>query len=151
MIRSFYHRSEADLSNPDETTMRQQLRADPWYPNLVALLYLLSLAVGVSLVLLITTRIGNGTISPNSNLELVVWYYVVWLCFNFVILLVSTLLFLDQDLRNHWLESSIGSWLLSQKRLSVIGWTVVLVILVGVSVEFCVLGVSVWFETNILE
>jgi hypothetical protein len=71
------------------------------------------------------------------------------LCFNFVILLV--LLFLDQDLRDLWLESSVGGWLLSQKRLSVIGWTVVLVILVGVSVEFCVLGVSVWFETYTLE
>jgi hypothetical protein len=130
--------------------IRQNLRADPWYPNLVALLYLLSLAVGVNLVLLITTRVGNGTISPNSNLELIVWYYVAWLCFNFVILLVSTLLFLDQDLRALWLESSIG-WLLSQKRLSFIGWTVVLFILVGVSIVFCVLGVSVWFETSILK
>jgi hypothetical protein len=147
LIKSFYHQPDADPSSPDATTTRQKLRADPWYPNLVALLYLLSLAVGVNLVLLITTRVGNGTISPNSNLELIVWYYVIWLGFNFVILLVSTLLFLDQDLRSLWLETSIGSWLLSQKRLSIIAWTVVLVILVGVSVEFCVLGVSVWFET----
>jgi hypothetical protein len=37
-------------------------------------------------------------------------------CSNFVILVVSTLLFLDQDLRTLWLESSVGGRLLSQKR-----------------------------------
>ena len=41
-----------------------------------------------------------------------------------------------------WVETSVGDWLSSRKRLSIIGWIVVLFILVGVSIVACALVVS---------
>jgi hypothetical protein len=133
-INSFHRRTE--VSNSDITAIRRQLRSDPWYPNLVALVYLFSIALGVDL-LAIPTANGRGGIAPTTSLGFITIYYVLWLFLEFAILLVSTLIFFDQDLRAIWLKWSI-SRRVSKKPFSIIGRTVVFIVLAGISVVFYV-------------
>jgi hypothetical protein len=135
-IKSFHHKVEAGTSDSDITAILRKLRSDPWYPNLVVLVYLFSMALGVDLLLAIPTANGHGGISPTTSLGFIMIFYVLWLFLEFGILFVSTFIFLGDDLRDIWSEWFRGKEGMPKKDYSVIGWIVVILILVGISMVF---------------
>jgi hypothetical protein len=118
--------------SPNVSRIRQELYNDPWYYKLLILWYLMTITIAGDLLYSFPAMNGEINFTFAQGLQATILQYVVWAVIDLAILWVSTLVFLDEDLQRVWKAWRLARFM-SKKPASVIGWTFIVLVLLGAS------------------
>lgn len=125
------------IQPPAVSDMRQELLDSDWYPRLITLWYLLTIAVLADVLYAFPGSSDKSTLdlTQTRSFGSLLVQYAVWIALDVGILWVPTIMFLDRDLRAFWKRLRIRT-IFSSKLVSNIAWVCIIMVLLMVSIVF---------------